>query len=88
VARCGLALGGQRILPGRNPLKRWSSVSPLVNLPFNAVAADGPNGEAVFAASDMGIRRSSNGGGSWTHMGPEVGMPNVVANDLELDPSV
>jgi len=65
----------------------WSDVSPPIDIPHNAVVADGPNGEGVFAATDIGIWRSTDGAGSWVHMGPEVGMPNVLVQDLELNPA-
>jgi photosystem II stability/assembly factor-like uncharacterized protein len=66
---------------------QWMNVSPPVNLPHNAIAVDGPNGEAVYVGTDMGVWRSADGGTSWTQMGPEVGMPNVVVNDLQLNPA-
>ena len=65
----------------------WTDISPPVDLPFNAIVANGPGGEDVYAGSDMGVWHSGDGGTNWVHTGPEAGMPNVVVNDLQLNPA-
>ncbi len=61
----------------------WSNVSPPVNIPHNTVVVDPFDPGIVYVGADIGVWRSSNGGASWTHMGPETGMPNVAVYDLE-----
>jgi hypothetical protein len=68
-----------------NPI--WTDISPPIDIPHNAIVADGANGERVFAATDIGIWTSANAGTNWVHMGPEVGMPNVLVQDLQLNPA-
>jgi hypothetical protein len=69
------------------PSPTWINVSPPADIPHNALVLDGPNGEGIFVATDIGIWRSTNSGAGWVHMGPEVGMPNVLVQDLQLNPA-
>ena len=62
----------------------WANVSPPVNLPHNAIVIDPANANNVYVGTDIGVWNSTDGGGTWTHMGPEVGMPNVAVFDLEI----
>ncbi len=36
--------------------------------------------------ADVGVWKSSDGGGTWAHLGPDTGMPNVPVYDLEIHP--
>ncbi len=62
----------------------WSDVSPPANLPHNVIAIDPADPQLVYVGTDIGVWRSSDGGGTWTHMGPETGMPNVAVFDVEI----
>ena len=64
----------------------WLNVTTPVNLPHNAIVLDGANPSVVFAGTDQGIWRSTDGGAFWTQMGYERGMPNVAVYDLENNP--
>lgn len=64
----------------------WVNVSPPVNLPHNAIAVDPSNPNNVYVGTDIGVWHSADAGGSWTHMGPGRGMPNVAVFDLEIQP--
>jgi hypothetical protein len=66
----------------------WIDVSPPVDEPINAIAVDPVDSQIVYAGADMGVWKSTDGGGTWTHMGPENGMPNVAVFDLEIHPTV
>ncbi len=63
----------------------WTDISPPVDLPVNAiiVTADGQ----LFAGTDLGVWISSDGGGSWEHLGPAEGLPNSVVYDLQYSPA-
>jgi len=63
----------------------WTDVSPPVNIPFNTVALDPFDPDIVYAGTDIGVWRSADGGGTWTHMGPATGMPNVAVFDLQIN---
>jgi hypothetical protein len=62
----------------------WSNVSPPANLPYDSIAVDPVDPQLVYAGADVGVWKSSDGGGSWIHMGPDIGMPNVPVYDLEI----
>jgi len=63
----------------------WSNISPPVNLPANAVAVSSAQPAALFVASDLGVWTSASGGGAWTFLGPNQGMPNVAVFDIKID---
>ena len=63
----------------------WANVSPSVNLPQDCIAINPLDAQDVFVGSDLGVWHSSNGGGSWAHQGPRLGMPNVAVYDLQFD---
>jgi hypothetical protein len=63
----------------------WSNVSPPVNIPHNAIAIDPTSSAKVYVGTDVGLWTSVNGGASWTHAGPDDGMPNVPVFDLKVD---
>jgi photosystem II stability/assembly factor-like uncharacterized protein len=63
------------------------SVSPPVDIPFNAIVLDPFNPQNVYVGTDIGVWKSTNAGTSWLHMGPETGMPNVAVFDLETSPA-
>jgi hypothetical protein len=65
----------------------WVNISPPVDLPNNCLAID-PNVAAnIYVGADIGVWNSTNGGGSWTHYGPDNGMPNVPVYDLRMNSS-
>jgi hypothetical protein len=68
------------------PSPIWSNVSPPVNLPHNTVTLDPRNPGFVYVGTDIGVWVSGDGGNTWTHMGPEAGMPNVAVFDLKINP--
>jgi photosystem II stability/assembly factor-like uncharacterized protein len=59
----------------------WNDVSTPVDIPHDAVLVDGSGN--VFAGTDQGVWKSTNGGTSWSQMGPATGMPNVPVFDLQ-----
>ena len=63
-------------------------MSPPVDLPQNAIAVDPVDPQVVYVGADIGVWKSTDGAGTWTHMGPESGMPNVAVFDLEIHPTV
>jgi photosystem II stability/assembly factor-like uncharacterized protein len=63
----------------------WSNVSPPVNIPVDCIVVNPTHATDVFAGCDLGVFNSSDGGQTWTHLGPSVGMPNVAVFDLRFD---
>ena len=63
----------------------WVDISPPVNLPMNCLAINQQTPGTIFVGSDIGVWLTSNGGSSWTHLGPPVGMPNVAVYDLKMN---
>ncbi len=69
-----------------SPAPTWVDVSPPVDLPHNALALDPLNPNTIYAGTDLGVWVSTDGAGTWNHMGPEIGMPNVAVFDLKVQP--
>jgi photosystem II stability/assembly factor-like uncharacterized protein len=63
----------------------WTNVSPPVNLPANTIVLDPSDPNIVYVGTDLGVWKSTDGGGTWTHMGPETGMPNVAVFELQIN---
>jgi len=63
----------------------WSNVSPPANLPHNAIAVDGSDPNTVYVGTDLGLWKSTDGAGTWTHIGPQSGMPNVAVYDIKIN---
>jgi hypothetical protein len=63
----------------------WTNVTPPVNLPFNTIISDPGAPSTIYAGSDLGVWMSTDGGASWAHMGPQVGMPNVAVFELRIN---
>jgi len=67
---------------GTSPV--FSNVGPAVDIPFNALVLDPSDPKMLFVGSDIGIWKSTNAAVSWTHVGPESGLPNVAVYDVQL----
>lgn len=67
------------------PSPTWSNVTPPVNIPHNTIVVDPSGPTIVYVGTDLGVWKSTNSGGAWTHMGPEVGMPNIAVFDLKIN---
>jgi len=63
----------------------WQNVSPPANVPHNTLVIDPLDPRVVYVGTDIGVWRTTDGGASWSHMGPETGMPNVAVFELELN---
>lgn len=79
----------------------WTDVTPRflnqiggterVDIPMNALAIDPAHPNIIYAGADIGVWKSTTGGGNgvagdWTFMGPGSGMPNVGVRDLHFSP--
>ncbi|MGA2658443.1 MAG: immunoglobulin domain-containing protein [Verrucomicrobiota bacterium] len=62
----------------------WVNISPPVDLPHNSIAVDPADPNTVYVGTDIGVWQTKDGGSTWTHMGPETGMPNVAVFDLKI----
>jgi hypothetical protein len=63
----------------------WTNISPPVNLPMNSLAVNPTQPSQLFVGSDIGVWQSNDGGQSWSHWGPESGMPNVAVFDMQMN---
>jgi hypothetical protein len=68
------------------PSPSFLNVGPPVDIPFNAIVLDPSNPNILYVGTDIGIWKSTNAAASWTHVGPESGIPNVAVFDLEISP--
>ena len=68
----------------------WTRVGPpdvpFANMPFNVVAIDPRDTRTVYAGSDNGLWQSSDGGGGWTKIGLESGLPPASVFDIQINP--
>lgn len=61
----------------------WSDISGnLPGVPTNAIAVDNQNTNHIYIGTDVGVWRTTDGGANWLPY--EVGFPNTVVVDLEL----
>jgi photosystem II stability/assembly factor-like uncharacterized protein len=62
----------------------WADISPILDVPFNAIALDGTdNPTAIYAGTDFGVIRSVDGGASWSVL-DDIHFPRVPVFDLVL----
>ena len=66
----------------------WENVTPpgrgsSLNLPHNCILIDPNNPSILYVGTDVGVWQTLDGGDSWTHFGPESGIPNVAVFDLK-----
>ena len=66
----------------------WVDRSPPVNIPHDTIVVVSTNAQQVYVGTDLGVWKSLNGGGAWTHLGPESGMPNVAVFELKFNPRI
>ena len=72
-------------LAGGEPLVE-QRLSPPVNIPHNTVVVDPADSNSVYTGTDLAVWFSSDAGGTWTHLGPGQGLPNVAVFELEFAP--
>ncbi len=65
----------------------WIDISPAADVPFNVLAIDPRTPNLIYAGSDAGLWRSSDGGATWSKQGLNVGMPNVPVYDIQINPT-
>src|ERR1044071_2520419 len=62
----------------------FANLGPPVDIPFNCMALDPFDPATLYIGTDIGIWKSTNSAATWTHVGPESGIPNVAVFDLEI----
>jgi hypothetical protein len=65
----------------------WVNVSPPDDVPFNVITLDPRDPRLVYAGSDTGLWRSTDGAATWQKMGPETGLPNASVYDIQINPT-
>ena len=66
----------------------WQNIGPALNQPFNVLALDPVSTNVVYAGSDSGLFRSTDGGSTWVAQGPSVGVPAAAAiYDIKINPA-
>jgi len=66
------------------PSPTFLSVGPPVDIPFNTLVLDPSDPATLYVGTDIGLWKSTNSAASWTHVGPESGIPNVAVFDLQI----
>lgn len=61
------------------------NISPPADLPNNCLAVDPNDATNIYVGTDLGVWNSTDGGSTWTHYGPDSGMPNVAVFDLRFN---
>jgi hypothetical protein len=62
----------------------WADISPVLDLPFNAIALDGTDTPTtIYAGTDLGVLRSVDEGSSWFVL-DDIHFPRVPVLDLVL----
>jgi uncharacterized protein (TIGR03437 family) len=58
-----------------------------LNEPFNVIRVDPGNPTRIYAGSDTGLWRSTDGAATWVHDGPQTGLPNAAPiYDIQINP--
>jgi photosystem II stability/assembly factor-like uncharacterized protein len=69
-----------------DPSPTWFDVTPPeATTGPSSLLVDPLHPSNVYVGTFRGVWHSSNGGETWTHMGPETGMPHVPVYDLEAN---
>jgi hypothetical protein len=76
-----------RVTNALSPSPQWARVFGTSNVPHNAIAVDPVDPQVMYVATDVGLWYTANGGGSWDHMGPDLGLPNVAVSDVRVHPT-
>lgn len=62
----------------------WTDISPLLDLPFSAIALDGADTPTtIYVGTDLGVLRSVDGGSSWSVL-DDIHFPRAPVLDLVL----
>lgn len=64
----------------------WTDISPLVNIPVNAVALDGGSNPAIlYIGTDLGVLRRSVADGAAWEVVDDLHLPNATVSDLAIN---
>jgi photosystem II stability/assembly factor-like uncharacterized protein len=76
-----------------DPTPNWSNVTASFSgvpyeFPHNSIALDPVDPNVVWVGTDLGVLKGIWDAGtssiSWTHYGPESGLPNVIVHDVKV----
>jgi len=63
----------------------WTDISPLVDVPVNAIALDGTSVPAVlYVGTDLGVLRTVDGGANWAAV-DDIHLPNAAVSALDVN---
>ena len=69
----------------------WTRVGPpgvpFADMPFNVIRIDPRNTRTVYAGSDNGLWKSSDGGATFAKVGRESGLPPASIYDIQINPT-
>ncbi len=78
------ALAGGKLFRSSDGGRRWLPLEAPVQDVLSAVVAHPTSSSRVFVIGDHGVRRSSDGGVTWSE--PLAGLPTAYVTDLVIDP--
>ncbi len=82
-----------RTVNALDPNPTWTNVSASFagvsfDFPHNSIALDPVDPRIAWVGTDLGVLRgiwnASSASMSWTHYGPESGLPNVIVHDVKV----
>ncbi len=88
VALNGFGIPGQHVMKTTNlsaPVPTWvNSGSGIPDIPTNALVIDPAHPQTLYAGTDIGVFRSTDGGASWTPF--STGLPRVAVFEIGIQP--
>jgi hypothetical protein len=78
--------GGGHVFRKSITTTNWTDISPLVDIPVNAIALDGSSNPAIlYIGTDLGVLRRSVADGSPWEVVDDLHLPNAAVSDLEIN---
>lgn len=78
--------GGGHVFRKAITSANWTDISPMVDIPVNAIALDGGSNPAIlYIGTDLGVLRRSVADGAVWEVVDDLHLPNAAVSDLEIN---